>query len=307
MRTLVFVACIEPGRLEAQTVLLCRSIRRFGGRHATARIVVLQPRRTGDLRATTRAALEEARVELRRAPLGEAFPEYPIASKAFAAGQVEQDATEDVVVFVDSDSVFTQDPRALELADGAVAAVRPVNARNIGATDASDPFWAAVHARFGTEPPPLVRTAVTNERIHGYWNAGLVATRRAAGLMSSWRRVLERMLRERIAPPGGALNHLDQVALTVALAPVATTVLDPRHNYPLPLRGRLDPALATHRLDELVHVHYFRSLHTPGFLETLEPPVAGCEVARWLRGHLPLEPTAFGSERRVRYRFASAS
>ena len=59
--SLVFVACVEPGRLEAQTVLLCRSIRRFAGRHRDARIVAVQPRRGGELRPDTRSALADAR------------------------------------------------------------------------------------------------------------------------------------------------------------------------------------------------------------------------------------------------------
>jgi hypothetical protein len=303
--SLVFVACVEPGRLESQTVLLCRSIRRFAGRHRNAGILVLQPRRTGDLRPATRAALADAGAELHRVPLNDEFPSYPIANKAFAAEWAERGRTEDVIVFADSDSVLAGEPRALELAGGASAAVRPVNAKNIGTAGPEDPddeFWTRVHARFGTQPPPLVRTTVTREMIHGYWNAGLVAVRRDAGLMARWREVLEALLRWGIAYRGGWINHHDQVALAVALAPAATEVLDPRHNYPLPLRHRLPAPEASRRLDELVHVHYFRALHAPGFLDTLEPPLhADCEVARLLRDHAPLDPVGFGSEPRRRY------
>ena len=307
---LLFVACIEPGRLESQTLLLCRSIRRFAGRYRDARIVVLQPRHGGELRLTTIRALVETHAELRRERLNESFPGYPIANKAFAAAWAERHGVEDVVVFVDSDSFFAQAPIALELRE-AVAAVRPVNAKNIGSAGPRDPhdeFWTRVHERFGTAPPPLVRTTVTDEVVHGYWNAGLVATRREAGLMTRWLEVLETLLRERFTPPDGALNHLDQVALAVALAGVEVELLDARYNYPLPLRQRLPAPLATSRLDELVHVHYFRELHLPGFLETLAPPLdLSCPVAGWLREHLPLAPTEFGSEARRVYRSATSS
>jgi hypothetical protein len=307
---LLFVACIEPGRLESQTLLLCRSIRRFAGRHRDARILVLQPQRGGELQLETRRALTEVGAELRRERLNEAFPALPTANKAYAAAWAERHGVEDVVVFADSDSFFAQEPISLELHEAA-AAVRPVNAKSIGSAGADDPhdeFWTRVHERFGTSPPPMVRTTVTDDEVHGYWNSGLVATRRDAGLMSRWCEIMEVLLREGFVPANGALNQLDQVALAVALAGVDVEVLDPSYNYPLTLRERLPGPLATARLDELVHVHYFRSLHRPGFLETLAPPLdLGSPVAAWLREHLPLAPTEFGSEARRIYRPPTSS
>jgi hypothetical protein len=307
---LLFVARIGPGPLESQALLLCRSIRRFAGSHRDARIVLLQARDEDELRLDTRRALSEIGVELRRERLNEAFPGLPMANKTHAAAWAERNSVEDVVVFVDSDTFFAQEPLALQLPDS-VAAVRPVNAKNIGSAGPDDPrdeFWTRVHERFGTEPPPLVRTTVTDEEIHGYWNSGLVATRRDAGLMNRWCEITEVLLRERFVPANGALNQLDQVALAVALAGIDVEVLDGSYNYPLPLRERLPAPLATARLDELVHVHYFRSLHLPGFLETLAPPLdLSSPVADWLREHLPLAPTEFGSEPRKAYRSATSS
>jgi hypothetical protein len=98
------------------------------------------------------------------------------------------------------------------------------------------------------------------------------------------------------------------VALAVALTGTEVEVLDPSYNYPLPLRERLPAPLATAGLDELVHVHYFRSLHIPGFLETLAPPLdLNGPKAAWLREHLPLAPTEFGTEPRKAYRSATSS
>jgi len=307
---LLFVARIGPGRLESQALLLCRSIRRFAGSHRDARIVLLQARDEDELRLDTRRVLSEIGVELRRERLNEAFPGLPTANKTFAAAWAERNGVEDVIVFVDSDTFFVQEPLALQLPDS-VAAVRPVNAKNIGSAGPDDPhaeFWTRVHKRFGTTPPPLVRTTVTDEEIHGYWNSGLVATRRDAGLMNRWCEITEVLLRERFVPANGALNQLDQVALAVALAGTDVEVLDASYNYPLPLRERLPAPSATANLEELVHVHYFRSLHLPGFLETLAPPLdLSSPIAGWLREHLPLAPTEFGSEARQVYRSATSS
>ena len=272
-------------------------------------MLALQPLRGGDLRAATARALERAGAELVRVPLWEDVPAYPIANKAFAAAWAEERATEDVVVFVDSDSFFAREPASLSLSKGSDAAVRPVNAKNIGTSGPGDPhhaFWSSLHDRFGTRPPPRVQTTATGELIDGYWNAGLVAARRERGLMRRWRGILRDLLSDGTVPPDGALNHLDQVALALALAPAAVEVLDPRHNYPLAERHRLPPELAGLRLEEHVHVHYFRTLHLPGYLDTLDPPLTRCPVSAWLREQLPLEPADHGSAPRPVYRVAPA-
>ncbi len=305
MTSIVFVACVEPGPLEAQAVLLCRSIRAFAGRHRGARVLALQPLRGGDLQAGTIEALELARAEFRRVSLGDEFPHYPIANKAFAAAWAEEHATDEIVVFVDSDSFFAREPAALELTAGAGAAVRPANTKNVGTSGDGDPheaFWRALCARFGIRSLPRVRATLTGEEMDGYWNAGLVAARRGLGLMLRWREILTDLMRAGTVPPDGNLNHLDQVALALALAPAAVDVLDPRHNYPLPQRHRMSPELAALPLEELVHVHYFHKLHLPGYLDTLDPPLTRCPVAAWLRDHLPLEPVSHGSAPRPVYR-----
>jgi hypothetical protein len=50
--------CVERGRLEAQTILLCQSIRRFCGAYRDAPIYAFQPRRGTQASAKTLAALE---------------------------------------------------------------------------------------------------------------------------------------------------------------------------------------------------------------------------------------------------------
>src|SRR5439155_21712611 len=55
---LAFLACVERGPLEEQTTLLCRSIRRYGGRFRAAPIYAFQPRAGHDIAPETRRTLE---------------------------------------------------------------------------------------------------------------------------------------------------------------------------------------------------------------------------------------------------------
>ena len=78
-------------------------------------------------------------------------------------------------------------------------------------------------------------------------------------------------------------------------------VLDGRYNYPLPKRDRLAEPLRSAPLEALVHVHYFRWLHQPGFLDRLVPRLAAdSEIAEWLADALPLEPRIDDPARKTR-------
>jgi len=294
-----FVACVYPGPLESQVVLLCRSIRRFAGAHRDAPITVFAP-----LPVTVGNQLGEFGAELR--PLLERRPELPMANKIFACAALEAACEEDVIVFLDSDSVLVNEPTELELGAGHTVALRPVNRNSVASTGPGhplEPFWAGVYELCGVDPPPFVTAAVGGARIRSFWNSGIFAVRRSAGLMAAWRRHFLTLMNARHVPPGGKINQLEQVALAATLArvPDEVLVLDGRYNFPLPLREDLDEPLRSARLEDLVHVHYFRSFHEPDCVDRLEPG----EIAKWLAPHLPLQPVEYAREPRTAYRLPS--
>ena len=269
------MACVYPGPLESQVVLLCRSIRRFAGAHRDAPISVFAPL---PVDGRTRARPSSAR-NVR--PLRERRPELPMANKIFACAALEETCEEDVIVFLDSDSLLVNEPTELELGAGHAVALRPVNRNAVASTGPGhplEPFWTGVYELCGVDPPPFVTAAVGGARIRGFWNSGLFAVRRSAGLMAAWRRNFLTLMDARHVPPGGKINQLEQVALAATLArvPDAVLVLDGRYNFPLPLREDLDEPLRSARLEDLVHVHYFRSFHEPGCVDAFPPDeVAG--------------------------------
>ncbi len=293
--SVAFIACVEAGRLEAQAEVLFGSIRRFAGRHASARIVAFRPRLGPPLAPRTIALFRDLEVDLVEERLNVEFEHYALANKVYASAWAEERLDEDVVVFVDSDTFFCQSPEAFELRDGTDVLVRPVNRKNRGTSGEGDPkdrFWLAMYRLCGVDPPPLVETTVDHARVRAYWNTGLMAVRRAAGVFAEWRRDFETVLRAGHVPKSG-LKDMDQVTFSATLARHrdAVTILDGRYNYPLPMRGRLEEPLRSAPLEELVHVHYFRWFHKPGFLASLEPPLPrDSTIAAWLSRFLPFEP-----------------
>jgi hypothetical protein len=292
--TIAFVACAESGYLEAQVVLLARSIRANTGGLAGSEVHVFSPRRGHEINVETADVLRSLDVEIHVDDLNREFPDYPIGNKVVVGAWAEANLSTDVVAFVDSDTIFTSAPLALELASSG-AAMRPVDTKNIGSSgpgDRTDRYWVDLRARCGAEHDRYVETTVDGERIRAYYNAGLVASRRDAGLFTDWLRCLRIVIGERLLPPDGRWTFADQLALAMAASRLEQIeLLEPTYNYPLPKRRRLPASLGRLALEDLVHVHYHRWFSKPGFLDLLQPAVdLTGRVGSWLTPFLPLEP-----------------
>jgi hypothetical protein len=308
-----FVACAEAGYLEAQVVLLCRSIRAHAGAHADAPVHVFSPRAGRGIGRDTEAALRELGVEHHDEPLNVHHADRPTVNKVVVSAWAEANLTTDTVVFVDSDSVFLREPAELDLDIGVAAALRPVDTKNVGSSgrfDRNDRYWRRMNQLCGATQSRFVETTAEDQRIRAYFNAGLVAARRDSGFLGDWQRCLDLILSADLLPPDGRWTFVDQLALAAAAARHdQIEVLSASYNYPLPKRSVLAPPWDTVPLDDLVHLHYHRWFAKPAFLSLLDPPVdVDGPAARWLAPHLPLEPVhddplrTFPPRRRMRQR-----
>jgi hypothetical protein len=309
--SILFVACVEAGALEQKARLLVRSIRRFGGRWREAPIHTFAPRKGRAISDATRAIFDAHGVVHHDELLNADFDGYGVGNKIFASARAEELAGEDVIVFVDTDTVILSEPAALAMQDDVDAAVRPVEFHrwneppdgdprwqtrhrrpsSTGDGDPADEYWLRMYALCGVEARPFVETSCDRLRIRAYVNSGLIAARRTAGLFAQWRRDFLTLAAANHLPRGGDMHYLDQLSLAATLSRNWDRVqlLDGRYNYPLVGRALLSEPLRSARLDELVHVHYNRYFHVDGFLAALEPPLErDGDVADWLQEHLPL-------------------
>jgi hypothetical protein len=291
-----FVCCVEAGRLEGEALLLCESLRRFGGRLRGAPIAAYSPR-AGVLPASRiRAELERLGVELVVEELNKEHAANPIANKLYAGADGERRFGEETVVVLDSDAVFLNEPERLDLPAGTDAAASPAGKVSEGTTGPgheNEAYWEELYCLAGVSDPPWIETALRGTRIRGFWNSGLVAARRTAGILGEWLDLFGRLAGEGHLPPSGRIDNLDQIALALVLSRRAERVhtLPWPYNYRITRRGRYRGPARRAQLDELVHVHYMRSLYVEGFLERIDPPLqVSSEQARWLAERLPLEP-----------------
>ena len=294
MASIGFLIRVARGKLEAQSVLLAESVRAWGGTLAGASLYAFTSPEDSPSEETMErlSAHDVSHVEL---SLDSPYREPPVLNKVFVSAWAERELEHEVLAFVDSDTVFLDEPRELTL-DGWLAATKPVgNSRTAGSTgpgDPNEPYWQRVYELLGVRSWPFVTTTVDRARIRAYWNTGLIAARRSAGLFQAWEEALVRLFEAGCVFKKPVL--MEQVAWAGVIADIhdRVRVLPEEYNYPLPKRTLLPPGVRDLELDELVHVHYHRWGHLPGFLGEVRPPLdSGTDRYRWLEERFPLTPT----------------
>src|SRR4051794_39348667 len=115
--SICFVACVESGPLEAQTVRLAESIRRFGGALADEEILAITPRFGPPLSQETRRRFRELNVRHERLASHPKYAWYHYLNTPIALAAAEGLTQADVICWTDSDLLFMGEPSELALDD----------------------------------------------------------------------------------------------------------------------------------------------------------------------------------------------
>jgi hypothetical protein len=309
--TVTFVLCIEETAIREQAMLLCASIRRFGGRHRGAPIVALAPRQGLGVGADVQRRLHALGVEYVEEPLNTICPAYASANRVFAAAWAETRARSEWIVVLDSDTVFLGEP---ELPQDADVGVRPVDSKGSateGPADRFDEYWSrlAELQGFPLERLPFVRTTDGLHHVRAAYNGGLIVVRRTTGILTAWADLLTRSVAAGLRPfRGSRLNvHAstgyvgvesseywgsNQAAAAVAIWSRTSRVAHYADTYNVPLHLLLArPELMNGRTSPIVHLHY-HWLFTAGYhqaaLAALQELHTPAECLGWLRQRLPI-------------------
>jgi hypothetical protein len=290
---LAFLICVEHGRLESEAILLAQSVRAWAGSAAEAPIYAVAPRSHKRPEPSTIDRLRDLSVEYVDQPLEGLHEEWPTFNKVFVSAWAERELDHPTLVFVDTDSVFLGEPTEL-LGGDWVAAMRPVDRRIAGSRGKgkNEPFWRRMYETLGVTSEPFVTTAVGGTKIRAYWNSGLIAARREAGLFVAWESALRRLFDADVVH-GRMPQFMDQLSWAAVTADVhdRVRVLSHAYNYPLRQRGGLPDASRDLDLAEIVHLHYRLFFHLPDPLGAVVPPFNDrSDRFSWLSERLPIEP-----------------
>lgn len=309
-----FVACIEGGVLEAQTLLLFDSIRRYAGRFRDCSLYALSPRAGHAISKDSRRRLDEFGAIYVDKNLNTECPEYGSANRVAAAAHIEETYPHDILVILDSDTLFLREPTELVLPANIDVAVRPVDIKGMstsGLPDSCDRYWQDLCRCSGVdyEEIPWSESFVDRQRIKANYNGGLVVVRSEQGILRRWADFFFRSIREGLKPrtnAGGFMTGAgwiepaaanlwgsNQAALSLAIWNTTRRVeeLPPTYNYPLTQHDLIDAQLVRRVFPELVHVHY-HWLFAPDALAVnplFKPggPLSASQEA-WLRAATPI-------------------
>lgn len=260
---IAFVICTEPGRLEKQSLLLAESIRRFGGTLKDTPIYSFHPREGEPISNQTINSLESLGVFHEQIILNRDFSEYYLANKIVTCAYAEENIDSEILVWLDSDKCFFAEPKEFLLPPTYNVGLRPEIGRGIGSTgegDIQDSYWKKLYEVCDVKREIFVTTPIGNRRIRGYWNGGMVAVRRRAGIFKAWKNNFEKVMKLRLIPPQG-IYFVEQSVLAATVCSISMEenifTFSPSYSYPLPLHNRLSKSDKLKSFDEIVSIHYF--------------------------------------------------
>lgn len=279
MQNVGFVACIEGGVLEAQALLLFESIRNYAGRFRECPIYALSPRSGHAISDSAKMKLTDLRVTYVDKLLNTECPEYGSANRVAAAAYIEAEHPHEILVILDSDTIFLREPNRLLLPPDLDAAVRPVDIKGMCTNGPGDPFdiyWRDLCRCCGVEYQdiPWTTAFVDRQRIKASYNGGLVVVRAGLGILQQWSNFFFASVRQGLRPyteeqrllsGAGWVSPIaskwwgsNQAALSLAIWSKTRRVeeLPPSYNYPLHQHDHIDAEVTRDVFPHLVHVHY---------------------------------------------------
>ena len=295
-----FVLVIEAGDLEIKSVLLIKSIRKFGGEFSDCPIWAVQPRLGRNLSEQTLNALFDNDVIFIKANLNRrVWKDYPLANKPYAAAFIESIVFNnvDTLVFLDSDIIFCQFPKQLLLNENEIVAIRAVDEKGVGLSmdELIDKYWEIIYDTCNVDISQIwsVKPTLNECFIRAYFNGGLVSVKPNRRIFQKWKENLEKLsMIEKI----DGFSLLKEKFLFLEQSVLAATILantsrsevrlfNKDYNYPLNFHNVLTEKYQKKILNEIKIIHYhsvFYNLDWKNDIKIEEP------LLSWLLNRLPL-------------------
>lgn len=202
MARLVFAFMQAYRGNERESLLLVRSLRSFGGELANHPLWLMMPRTLEQLSETTHQALEELGVQVHRFDIPEEALKFPFGGKIYAAAAAESLAVTqaDILVWMDSDTLFADVPYEMLLRENVSFGYRPVMLKNISSLydEPVNAFWDFIYEHCGTPKERIfpMLTTVDKVQIRPHFNAGIISVRPEKKLLQTWRDNFERIYQQ---------------------------------------------------------------------------------------------------------------
>ncbi len=280
-----FVCCIESGRLENQTLLMIKTLRKFGGRLANCTVFAVKARVGAPLSRATLRAMCELDVTYVDDSAYNVAPWFNYSNKPAAVYWAQCNATTDLISWLDSDILIASEPSGLLLdldVDFAARAEYLPPAIHEGVAK-NCPYWQSLckllDANFDELPWISLESPVV--KVRAYFNSGAFVWRRSSCFAESYFSAFEKLLKSKLASSSGSAWYADQVVISPVLVknnirwrhlslvehhmafpghivgPSATPSMKSSSiiHYSGSLSGESEPAMLERLFNEIPHVH----------------------------------------------------
>ena len=239
---IVFATFAQNATQLRHALVLCESLRKFGGRFSDAPMIIYVPPELMAGDSSLVARLEKMGVTRRQISAPPEALRYFYARKVYAAAQCEEELDDDnqILVWLDEDTIILQEPAEFDISGKLIkVGWRPVMHRNIGSLYAEPPdqFWSRVYHLLKIPDSSIfpMKTAASDEIIRPYINAGILVVRTDAGLLRQWKKAFETLYQDSMIKQQARLDPKTNIFLhQAALAGAFLTTLSKDEMYQLP-------------------------------------------------------------------------
>ena len=263
---IALIMCTEGGgQLEKESLLMVESFRRFAEGMKDLPIYSFQVREHSNVSEATVKKLASFDVIHQKIVLNHKYPNYPLANKPLLCAYAEQNIDAEIIVFLDSDLVFFSEPKEFLLPPEYDVGIRPEHEKMIGSEGKDDPndsYWQHLYQLAGVgERERFITTTVDRQKIRAFWNSGVVAVRRSAGIFTAWLATFEKLMKE-----GSTTSkenfYYEQSALSATICAKTDKIwcYSPEYNYPIHAHNLILESQQINSFENLVciHDHLFR-------------------------------------------------
>jgi hypothetical protein len=236
-----FVCCVESGSLEFQTVRMVESLRRYGGKFATAPVVAVTPRLGPPLTRKTRQVFDYYEIEylvLGSDMKSNHYSWNHFMNKPHAILAIDERSNRsEAIAWLDSDLLFVREPDQLNLSAGEsfLACTPDRIGGTTGLTDALEPYWLSICRALNLEIEslPWVTTELEQAQVRYYFNSGMFVYRRETSFAKQYLENCTKILDARLSSKVCGFFFTDQIALGLTAFQLGLPLrsLPHSHNY----------------------------------------------------------------------------
>lgn len=297
MGKLVFIHIVEKGDLEEKSILLCSSIRKFGGLYKDSEIYAISPRKDKEVSSKTKEIYNKLNVNYIYKELNVKWYDQPYLNSIYGSAFIERNYLNNNIslVYADADTFFISQPDKLDLENNKVSiAATPIDSvkAEIAYSDIDNisEYWRNVYKLFNVDIKKLwyVRSLHDNKNIVAYFNNGVLSVKPSLQIFQECLEKIE-LAHDDIFFSGlqkGSLErfYLDQVFISAAVVKVPKDkilLLDSNYNFSLPVMRHID----TDQFKTLVHIHYHQMFF---YKRTLKIFKNNQDIYNFLKLYVPL-------------------